>query len=90
MKERISYVTKECYALKNDVTPEMKTNSQNIRKLQVEFQNLIDSQFAIKKKLEILEPLIQVQKNGENLTKSLVDLVLSEWRTRISDEYMTA
>ena len=33
MKERLSYVNKECYALKNDVTPELKAASRDVRKL---------------------------------------------------------
>lgn len=31
-----------------------------------------------------------MQKNGEDLRKCLIDLILSEWRVRISEEYMTA
>ena len=31
-----------------------------------------------------------MQKDGEDLRKCLIDLILSEWRVRISDEYMTA
>ena len=90
MKERISFVNKECYALKNDVTPELKTASRDVRKLQEELKNLIEGTFSLKRKVEVLDPIIQVQKDGEDLRKCLIDLILSEWRVRISDEYMTA
>ena len=90
MKERLSYVNKECYALKNDVTPEIKAASRDVRKIQEELKNLLDGTFSLKRKVEVLEPIIQVQKDGEDLRKCLIDLILSEWRARISDEYMTA
>lgn len=33
MKERVSFVTKECYSLKNTVTPELKEITKDVRKL---------------------------------------------------------
>ena len=76
MKERLAYVNKECYALKNDVTPEIKAASRDVRKIQEELKNLLEGTFSLKKKVETLEPIIQVQKDGEDLRKCLIDLIL--------------
>lgn len=57
MRERLSFVTKECYSIKNEVTPELKQASKDVRKLQEELRNLLDNSYNVKKKIETLEPI---------------------------------
>ena len=89
LRDRLTYVTKECFALKNEVTPEIKSTSQAVRKLQTDTNALTDSSYQIRKKLENLDPILQVMKDGENLRKSFTDYILKEWHDKHSEDYMT-
>ena len=49
----------------------------------------MDSGMSMKRKLDLIDPLLKHKIDGMGIDKCLAAYMMQEWRDRISDEYMT-
>ena len=80
-------ITQEFYNYKNLEAPKHGKYDSNIRTLYQRVEELSVNNKAYKKKVEFLEPLVDLKKEGQNLRESLLTYILANWENKYGDNF---